>query len=151
MIVDISSVQDMQDFGKKLGSKLRGGEVIELIGDVGAGKTTFVKGLAQGLGIYDEIQSPSFTISRKYIGREDIELSHYDFYRLSDAGIMKNEIEESIHDNTSVTVIEWADVVSGVLPNDRIVINIETISEDTRRIELIANGSNSKRILEQVQ
>lgn len=64
---------------------------------------------------------------------------------------MKNEIEESIHDNTSVTVIEWADVVSGVLPNDRIVINIETISEDTRRIELIANGSNSKRILEQVQ
>lgn len=147
MIVDISSAQEMQDFGQKLGSNLKGGELIELIGDVGAGKTTFVKGLALGLGIYDEVQSPSFTISRKYVGREDIELAHYDFYRLSDAGIMKNEIEESIHDKTSVTVIEWADVVSGVLPSDRVIVSIETTGENTRQISVEATGGNSKKIL----
>ena len=151
MIVEIFNPQEMQDLGQKIGQNLKGGEVIELIGDVGAGKTTFVKGLALGLEIYDEVQSPSFTISRKYIGREDIELAHYDFYRLQDAGIMKNEIEESIHDKASITVVEWADVISGVLPSDRIIIHIESTGENTRRITIEATDDENKTILDTIK
>ena len=73
----IKSTTDMIDFGAKLGAELRGGEVIELIGDVGAGKTTFTKGLAKGLAIAETVQSPSFTISLVYDGR--LEIVHYDF------------------------------------------------------------------------
>ena len=82
-IKTISSSEDMISFGQELGNSLKGGEVIELIGDVGAGKTTFTKGLAKSLGITDEIQSPTFTISRVYEGTKN-NLVHYDFYRLND-------------------------------------------------------------------
>ena len=123
MIIDINSESAMKSFGQSVGRALGGGEVIELIGDVGSGKTTFVKGLALGLEIFDNIQSPSFTISRKYLGRNDIELAHYDFYRLNDAGIMKNEIRESISDPSSVTVVEWADIIDGVLQNYKLFIS----------------------------
>ena len=82
-IKTISSSEDMISFGQELGNSLKGGEVIELIGDVGAGKTTFTKGLAKSLGITDEIQSPTFTISRVYEGTKN-NLVHYDFncYRM---------------------------------------------------------------------
>ena len=150
MNIDINSEKSMLEFGQTIGRLLHGGEVIELIGDVGAGKTTFVKGLALGLDIYENVQSPSFTISRKYFGRDDIELSHYDFYRLNDAGIMRNEIEESIADKSSVTVIEWGDIIDGVLPQDKIIINIEATGEQTRKITIQANGEISFEILEKI-
>ena len=69
--------------GRKLGEKLRGGEVIALDGDLGAGKTIFTKGIAQGLGISAQILSPTFNIVREYAGR--LKLYHFDFYRLSEA------------------------------------------------------------------
>lgn len=119
-----------------IGSHLKGGEVFELIGDVGAGKTTFVKGLAQGLGIDDDIQSPSFTISRLYDARDGLQLVHYDFYRLTDPGIMENEVAEMIHDKTVITVIEWADIVEGVLPEHRYTIQFESPSETVRRLTM---------------
>ncbi len=150
MIIDINSESAMQSFGQSVGRTLHGGEVIELIGDVGSGKTTFVKGLALGLEIFDNIQSPSFTISRKYIGRNDIELAHYDFYRLNDAGIMKNEIRESISDSESVTVVEWADIIDGVLPKDKLLISIEVTGENDRKIKIDSSGKNSAKILEKI-
>ena len=94
----------MIDFGAKLGAELRGGEVIELIGDVGAGKTTFTKGLAKGLAIAETVQSPSFTISRVYDGR--LELVHYDFYRLNNAGVMALELADNLSDAEKVVVID---------------------------------------------
>jgi tRNA threonylcarbamoyladenosine biosynthesis protein TsaE len=150
MIIDINSESAMQSFGQSVGRALHGGEVIELIGDVGSGKTTFVKGLALGLEIFDNIQSPSFTISRKYIGRNEIELAHYDFYRLNDAGIMKNEIRESISDPESVTVVEWADIIDGVLPKDKLLINISVTGENDRRVSVDSSGKNSAKILETI-
>ncbi len=106
----------MKLFGRHLGERLRGGEVIELIGDVGAGKTTLVKGVGEGLKIDEDIQSPSFTISRVYQARDGLELHHYDFYRLTEAGIMSYELEESVRDPMAITIIEWAETVHNVLP-----------------------------------
>lgn len=136
MIIEVGSEQATKELAQKLGSTLKGGEVFELVGDVGAGKTTFVKGLAAGLEVDDEVQSPSFTISRVYDARDGIQLVHYDFYRLSDPGIMANELEEMIHDPKTVTVIEWADIVEGVLPENHFRISFESPTETSRRITL---------------
>lgn len=114
----------MVEIGCKLGERLHGGEVIELVGDVGAGKTTLVKGIGLGLGVDEDVQSPSFTISRVYQARDNLELHHYDFYRLSDAGVMRYELAESINDPRVATVIEWADTVQQVLPDDHYRIHI---------------------------
>jgi len=142
----MNSEADMKDFGESLGLLLRGGEVIELIGDVGAGKTTLVKGVARGLVIDDDVQSPSFTISRVYDARDGLQLAHYDFYRLNDAGIMANELAEVTHDPLSITIIEWADVVSGVLPEDRLTITISSPTETSRQLSI----SGLEKITEQL-
>src|SRR4051812_49402655 len=110
MTVEVNNEQEMKEFGARLGALLQGGEVIELIGDVGAGKTTLTKGIATGLGVDEDVQSPSFTISRVYDTPSELRLSHYDFYRLQDAGIMADELRETISDPRGVTIIEWAEV-----------------------------------------
>ena len=127
---------ETKSLGEHLGRLLRGGETIELVGDVGAGKTTFTKGLAIGLGIDEAIQSPSFTISRVYDARDGLVLSHYDFYRLADAGIMNDELRETLGDPETVTVIEWADIVEGVLPTERLRLSFESPSETGRIVTI---------------
>ena len=132
----IKSDSEMRAFGTKIGRSLRGGEIFELIGDVGAGKTTFVKGLAVGLEIDDDVQSPSFTINRRYDGRDGLTLSHYDFYRLNDAGIMSMEISESLNDPKIITVVEWGESVQDVLPADQIIVRIDYLPDEGRDVEL---------------
>ena len=91
----ISSEEEMINFGREFAKTVQAPQVIELIGDVGAGKTTFVRGLAEGLGITTPVTSPSFTISKEYAfpnGR----LVHYDFYRLPDPGLMSEDLYEAI-------------------------------------------------------
>lgn len=124
---------------KKLARLLNGGETIELAGDVGSGKTTFTKGLAEGLGCEDELTSPSFTISRSYKCKNNLLLDHYDFYRLQDAGIMTQEISESIADTKTITVVEWADIIEGVLPEERITISLDVLGEQQRKITINAS------------
>jgi len=146
MIIEVKSEDETRVLGRSIGVLLEGGEVIELIGDVGTGKTTLVKGIAVGLDINEYIQSPSFTINRVYEGRDDITLSHYDFYRLDNAGIMANELDEEIGSPNTVTVIEWAGVVEGVLPADRLSINITSTSETARKFEINASGDISREL-----
>ena len=136
MIIEVKSEQGTKNLGQTIGATLRGGEVFELVGDVGAGKTTFVKGLALGLGVEDDVQSPSFTISRVYDARDDIQLVHYDFYRLSDPGIMADELREMVGDSKTITVIEWADIVEGVLPKGHFTLRFTAPSETDRAIDL---------------
>lgn len=137
--VTVTGEQATREYGEKIGSLLEGGEIIELVGDVGAGKTTFVKGLAKGLGIDEAVQSPSFTISRVYDGRDGLRLAHYDFYRLDTAGIMADELREMIQDSATVTVIEWAEIVEGVLSKERLTIQFETPTEETRKLILFGD------------
>lgn len=141
MIKEVTSEAAMKLLGENLGRLLIGGEMIELIGDVGAGKTTFTKGLAKGLMIDEDVQSPSFTISRVYDARDNLRLAHYDFYRLDDAGIMTHELAEAIDDASTVTVVEWADAAKSVLPSERLQIHIISPSVTDRTMELTAYGA----------
>lgn len=138
----------MKSLGASLGAAVSGGEVIEMIGDVGAGKTTFTKGFAGGLNIDEDVQSPSFTISRVYQANSGLRLVHYDFYRLHDAGILTDELAENQIDSKTVTIIEWADIVEDVLPQDRLQIKILATDENSRRVELTALGAKSRKLLE---
>ena len=129
----IRSEPEMLEFGKNYVAKLKIPAVIELVGDVGAGKTTFVRGLAQGLGIEEPLSSPSFTISRFYQG-DKVTLTHYDFYRLEDPGLMVEDLAESITDENNVTVIEWGQSIADILPPDHKIIEIKYIDENTREL-----------------
>ena len=125
----------MIEFGREIGSNLEGGSVLELIGDVGAGKTTFTKGLALGLGVLETVQSPTFTISRVYEG-DNLTLSHYDFYRLNDYGIMKMELAENLSNPQNITVVEWAGELADILPEKHLKLIFESISEDKRLVKV---------------
>lgn len=146
VIKEIANEDAMKDFAAHMGSLFQGGEMVELIGDVGAGKTTFVKGLARGLAISEDIQSPSFTISRVYEARDNLQLYHYDFYRLNQAGIMADELNETVHDPLVVSVVEWADVVEGVLPLERIVIRITAPTDETRLLTISGPASIMEKV-----
>jgi tRNA threonylcarbamoyladenosine biosynthesis protein TsaE len=150
MKTEVKSESEMKTLGARLGGLLKGGETIELVGDVGAGKTTLVKGLAAGMHIDEDIQSPSFTISRVYDAPSGIRLAHYDFYRLHDAGIMADELHEAAQDEHTVTVIEWAEIVAGVLPEDRVTVRITSPTETSRHIQLSAGGNLSKKLVERL-
>ena len=126
----------MLEFGKGFTARLSNAHVIELIGDVGAGKTTFVRGLAEGLGIKEPITSPSFTISKSYAIPGGKTLVHYDFYRLKDPGLMAEDLEENLNDKNSIVIVEWADSVSDLLPKDHIKIEIKYNDDDTREVTL---------------
>lgn len=113
--------------------------VIELVGDVGAGKTTFTKGLARGLEITEEITSPTFTISKVYENSRGQKLVHYDFYRLENPGIMVEDLFENLHDPRTVTVIEWADTVSEILPANHLRLEILINDDGSRTLNLTKN------------
>ncbi len=115
--------QTTLDLASKIADNLRGGEIFELISDLGGGKTTFVKGIVIELG-GDEATSPSFTIHNIYKSKK-FEIHHYDFYRLNDAGVVGAELSEVIFLPNTVTFIEWGSVVHESLPATRVVVTIE--------------------------
>jgi len=110
---------------------MRGGEVIELVSDLGGGKTTFVRGLAAGLGSHDAVRSSSFTLSNRYRA-ENLTLHHFDFYRLFEPGIMRDELAEVLADPQAAVVVEWGKIVEDVLPGRRVTIHIRATSETGR-------------------
>jgi tRNA threonylcarbamoyladenosine biosynthesis protein TsaE len=114
---------DTEKLGELLGNNLAGGEVIELRSDLGGGKTTFVRGLARGAGSRDRVSSPTFTLNRVYKVK-NFDIYHFDFYRLDDAGILREQLAEAISDRR-VVIVEWSDIVQDVLPDDRLVIRFE--------------------------
>lgn len=140
----------MKQLGEAIGQSVSGGEVLELVGDIGAGKTTLTKGIAQALGINEPVQSPTFTISRVYDSPRGLRLAHYDFYRLSEAGIMGDEIREAADDD-SVVVVEWAGAVDDDLPKDRLVVKITTISEEERLVEFHPGGKKSTELWQKIK
>lgn len=128
-----TSSEATERLGRQLGKALKGGEVIELVSDLGGGKTTFVRGLAQGASSEDKVASPTFTISKVY-QTDKFEIHHFDFYRLHEAGIVADELAEVAGDPKVVVVVEWADVVQHVLPEKRLTITITQTPEGNRDI-----------------
>ncbi|MBP9667900.1 tRNA (adenosine(37)-N6)-threonylcarbamoyltransferase complex ATPase subunit type 1 TsaE [Candidatus Saccharibacteria bacterium] len=150
MQVVLHSDKETNAFGVKLGSILTGGEVIELVGDIGAGKTTLTKGIARGMGIAETVQSPTFTISNLYTTKDGGSLKHYDFYRLSDPGIMAEELQEAVADETARIVIEWGEIVRDILPMDHVRIVLTPIDDTTRQLDISANGEKSSSVLKRL-
>ncbi len=134
-VFNCATPEDTMRLGELFGARCRGGEVFELRSDLGGGKTTLTRGIALGLGSDDEVSSPSFTINNRYVGKK-LTLEHFDFYRLADAGIMSDELSESLGYQDGVVVVEWADVVSMVLPSTRIVIDMRVNQDDSRTLDV---------------
>lgn len=112
---------------------MRGGEVVELKSDLGGGKTAFVRGLAKGMGSTDSVRSPSFTLNNQYAAT-NLTLYHFDFYRLSQAGILREELAELLNDPQAVVAVEWAKIVEEVLPAERLKISITASGENSREL-----------------
>lgn len=144
----IENEGQMLAYGERLGRRLKGGEIIELIGDVGAGKTTLVRGIAKGMAIDEAVQSPSFTISRVYESADGLVLAHYDFYRLEEPGIMAEELADTLGDERTVVIIEWSGTVRNILSEDRLVIEITAAGESAREMKVKAGGETSRRLQE---
>ena len=140
-----SSVNETIAIGKKLGHVLKGGEIICLKGDLGTGKTHLTKGIAEGLEIHDHIVSPTFTIVNEYEGR--LKLNHFDVYRVNDPDeISAIGFDEYIF-NGAVSVIEWAEYIEEIIPENHIEITIDKMPEignNFRRIQILipAEGFN---------
>lgn len=132
----VNSAAETMEFAKKLGSGLVPGSILTLEGDLAAGKTTFTKGLALGLGIKDVIDSPTFAIVKEYEGK--IPLFHMDVYRLD--GDSDIEFILEYFDRGGICVIEWASIIEQDLPVERIDIRIERLDGDGREITVTNNG-----------
>lgn len=132
-----TTAERTEEIASSLGQKLSGGEVIELVSDLGGGKTTFVRGLMRGLGSSDKVSSPTFTISKVYAAGS-LEVHHFDFYRLQEPGIIADELAEVVSDPKIIVVVEWADAVQHVLPLYRVTITISQTSEGYRKLVLTA-------------
>lgn len=127
---------DTRELGLKLASVVEPGDVIALIGDLGTGKTALTRYVAEGLGIKETISSPTFTIVKEYkSGR--LPLYHFDVYRLGDGEELLDIGAEEFLYGDGVCIIEWADIVADVLPEDAIAINIEYGENEGERVVTI--------------
>ncbi|MCL2371504.1 tRNA (adenosine(37)-N6)-threonylcarbamoyltransferase complex ATPase subunit type 1 TsaE [Candidatus Saccharibacteria bacterium] len=138
--IEVASAEEMERLGEQKLRELLSEErdsalIIQLIGDLGAGKTTFVRGMARSLGIDAHITSPTFTVHKEYTSKDSkLELHHFDFYRLPDLGIMEGELKELVQDPSNIIVVEWGGIL-GDLARDAKVIKIERL-DDERRVVL---------------
>lgn len=123
--------------------------MIELAGDIGGGKTTFVRGLARGAGSSDVVSSPTFTISKQY-NADKLTIHHLDFYRLNEGGLMKYDLHDLLKDPKVVIVVEWANVVHGVLPKSRLIIKFKTTDLSSRQL-VISGPKRLEYLLEGVK
>lgn len=129
--LQLNSEADTRLLGLRLAEAAEPGDIIALIGDLGTGKTALTKYIAEGLGIHEEVISPTFTIVKEYrSGR--LPLFHFDVYRLSSGEELLDIGAEDYLDDGGVSVIEWADIVADVLPADSLVIQIEYGSGNSR-------------------
>ncbi len=142
-IFESSCPQDTRKIAEKIAKDLKAGDIITLNGDLGAGKTVFSKGIAGGLGVTEEVTSPTFIIMQTYYGGR-LPLYHFDVYRLEDPDELLETGAEEYLFGDGVSVIEWAEIIKEILPEDIIRVDIERDPEkgdDYRRI-IIHKGND---------
>ncbi len=144
-----ASPEETRRLGERLGEQLRAGDVVLLSGELGAGKTVFVQGLARGLGFEGSVSSKSFVLLGEYAGR--VKLYHADLYRLERA----EEVEELALDEISadgVLVVEWPERAGdGVLPEDHVRIEFEVTGEDRRVLRIAGKGERAVELIARVK
>lgn len=141
-----TKLEDTQLFSERLASSLQPGDVITLEGDLGAGKTAFTKGLAVGLGIQKNVNSPTFTIIKEYQGK--MPLYHMDVYRLEDS--YEDLGFEEYFNGNGVTVIEWAHIIEEQLPNERLNITIYHQGNDSRKLVIKPTGKRYEQLCKEI-
>jgi tRNA threonylcarbamoyladenosine biosynthesis protein TsaE len=145
-IVETCSSLETEDVGERLGRACTGGEIIGLVGPLGAGKTCLVRGLARGLGVSDRSPaSPTFTLIHEYHGR--MPLVHVDLYRLDSDATARLGLEEYL-ESSAVTVIEWADKILTLLPRDYLRIELEHRGGDQRRLTFSAFSTSYQTLVQ---
>ncbi len=131
--------EETQALAERFSVQLKGNEVIALTGEMGAGKTQFVHGLARGLQVPEgSVASPSFVLIREYRGR--LAIHHSDLFRLEGLPETVNVGLEEFYDDGGVTVIEWANKIPGILPEQFLEIRFEVIDPETRKLLLVPHG-----------
>ncbi|MBG9542656.1 tRNA (adenosine(37)-N6)-threonylcarbamoyltransferase complex ATPase subunit type 1 TsaE [Cytobacillus firmus] len=138
--------EDTMGFSEKLGNLLQPGDVLALEGDLGAGKTTFTKGLAKGLNITRNVNSPTFTIIKEYHGRYP--LYHMDVYRVEDS--FEDLGFDEYFDGNGVTVVEWAHLVKEQLPEELLTIYLYLDDHDSRRLVLEPRGKRYEELCKEI-
>ena len=137
-----------RELGQRIGQQLKAGSVIALIGELGCGKTCFTKGLCAGLGIPGkQVNSPTFAFVNEYQGR--LLVLHLDLYRIDDmsAGLDVGIMDCLARTEKGVAIIEWADRVLPLLPEDRLAVRFDVLSARKRQLELTARGKRFGRII----
>lgn len=150
MQVEVTDAAETIAIGEKLAMSLQGGELILLDGDLGAGKTTFTKGLAKGLGITRNIKSPTFTLIREYsMGR--LPLYHMDVYRLEETGGADLGLEEYFN-SSGVSVVEWSQFIQAELPSEYLLVQLkkDPDNDDKRTLIFEAHGKKYQKLLEEL-
>jgi len=137
--------------GKNIGTRLLPGDVLALVGELGAGKTQFIKGLAAGVGMGNPayISSPSFTLINEYPGK--IPFYHVDLFRLEGEKEAEELGLEDYFQGGGITAIEWADKIPFLLPKEMLLIHIAYTGKNTRSLEIIGKGKRYQKILEGLQ
>jgi tRNA threonylcarbamoyladenosine biosynthesis protein TsaE len=144
------SQQDTIDLGRKIARLLKPGCVIALSGNLGAGKTTFVKGIGQGLGIAKkQVNSPSYVLIREYKGLKT-DLFHCDLYRLDNLEQISFLGIEDYFDQNGIFVIEWGKKASGLLPDQYLDINITVLNRQKRRFKIKAHGKDYQPLIDKL-
>lgn len=133
------SPDETRELARKLAPILSEGDVINLSGDLGTGKTVFTKGLADGLGIDEPVTSPTFTIIKEYKGR--LPLYHFDVYRLADASELDELGVDEYFYGDGISVVEWGDKVEELMPQAHLEVKIlRLVDESFRRLQIIPYG-----------
>jgi len=151
MVLQTRSPSETAGIGKTIGNRLLPGDVVALVGDLGAGKTQFIKGLATGVGIRNTtyLSSPSFTLINEYPGK--IPFYHIDLFRLG----REEEAEalglEDYFQGGGVTAVEWADRIPSLLPEEMLFISIVCEDQTTRSVEIIGKGKHFEDLVDQVR
>jgi tRNA threonylcarbamoyladenosine biosynthesis protein TsaE len=147
LTISLDSVKNTLEFGKRLGHTLKGGDVLALTGDLGAGKTLITRGIALGLGITaEQVTSPTFTLIQTYKGR--IPVIHVDLYRLEDPSTILQLGLEEYFTPQNIVIIEWADRLLQILPPDYLALHLEHGDTETiRHLTIRGTGPRSTDVV----
>lgn len=133
-----NSPEETQKIAEDLAKMLKGGEIFVLSGDLGAGKTTFIQGLAKGLGIKENITSPTFVLMKIYQARDNLNLAHLDCYRINSGGALSDlGLDEIFRDKNNIVAIEWGERIMDILPPNFMRVEFEDLGNEKREVKII--------------
>ena len=149
MSIVLKNLEETNAFGIKLGRVLKKGDILCLNGDLGAGKTTLTKSIGKGLGVEEYITSPTFALINQYSGR--IPVYHFDVYRLEAADELYDLGFDEYFYGNGVCIIEWADKIERMIPQEKIVINIEKgNNQDERILNILGAGNRFEELVKEL-